>query len=61
MDLLYECFDEWKYKHFDLYDENEEDLNEDLNIELDACLYDFLTDTSHELYAKRISKQLNLI
>ena len=54
MDLLQNKFNEWKYEHFQLYDEDGNELNEGLEMELDQSLYDFMENTSHEIYAKKI-------
>jgi hypothetical protein len=57
MDLLQDKFNDWKYEHFQLYDEDGNELNEDLEMELDQCLYDFLEHTSHEMYVRKIVKK----
>ncbi|WP_408010382.1 hypothetical protein ACJROX_08830 [Pseudalkalibacillus sp. A8] len=42
MDLLQDKFHEWKHEHFQLYDEDGNELNEDLEIEIDQTLHDFI-------------------
>ena len=55
--LLEESFNEWKYENFEIYNEDTEKDDEDLDIELDIVLEKFLEDNSHELYyAKVLSK-----
>jgi hypothetical protein len=55
-DILDDYYDDWKNENFELNDEDDY-LNEDLNIELDKILSDFLLNTSHELYyAKLLNK-----
>ena len=57
MDLLLEKFNEWKYNNFQFYDEDGNEINEGLEIELDEILDDFIENSSHEIYAKKISKK----
>lgn len=58
IDLLRDKFNEWKYENFQLYDEDGNELDEELELELDGCLYDFLEHTSHEIYVKKILKKI---
>ncbi len=57
MYLLQDKFDEWKYEHFQLYDENGNEVNEGLEDKLNQILYDFIENTSHEIYSKKILKK----
>ncbi len=57
-ELLEDKFNEWKYDNFQLYDEDGNELDEDLEMELDDIFYDFIKNTSHELYYKKILKKL---
>ncbi|WP_408006921.1 hypothetical protein ACJROX_15065 [Pseudalkalibacillus sp. A8] len=57
MDLLQDKFHEWKHEHFQLYDEDGNELNEDLEIEIDQTLHDFIENTSHEIYSNKILKK----
>ncbi|ERI11691.1 hypothetical protein [Aneurinibacillus aneurinilyticus] len=57
MNLLQDKFDEWKYKHFQLYDEDGNEVNEGLEDRLNQILYDFIENTSHEIYSKKILKK----
>lgn len=57
-EVLEEKFDEWKYENFNLYDEEGNDLNEELEFDLDQILYDFLKDTSIDIYYSKILKLL---
>jgi hypothetical protein len=54
LDLLQDKFNEWKYEHFQLYDEDGNELNDGLEMELDQIFYDFIENTSHEIYAQKI-------
>lgn len=56
-DLLQRKFSDWKYENFDLYDEDGNELNEELEIEIDEVLYTFLEQISHEMYARKILRK----
>lgn len=53
-DLLYEKYNEWQGEKFVLYDKDGNDVDEELNMELNEILYDFIEDTPHEIYARKI-------
>lgn len=53
-DLLQEYFDEWKYNNFDLYDEDGNELNEELEDNLDKIYYKFLEKKSFDIYYRKI-------
>lgn len=55
--LLQDAYDDWKYEHFELYDEDGNELDENFEIDLNNCLYRFLEYTSPELYVKKILKR----
>ncbi|SHH31777.1 hypothetical protein [Tepidibacter thalassicus] len=57
-ELLERSFNEWKYENFEIYNEETEEEDEDLDIELDNVLYDFLEDTSYEIYYAKILNSL---
>jgi hypothetical protein len=57
MNLLQDKFDEWKYEHFQLYDEDGNELNEGLEDELNQTLCDFIENTSHEIFSKKMLKK----
>ncbi|MED4923779.1 hypothetical protein P9743_06010 [Anoxybacillus geothermalis] len=57
-DLLRETFDQWKYSHFEIYDEDGNEVNEDLNLQLDEIFEDFLENTSHEPFVREIEKTI---
>ncbi|WP_408011849.1 hypothetical protein ACJROX_10470 [Pseudalkalibacillus sp. A8] len=46
-------FHEWKHEHFQLYDEDGNELNEDLEIEIDQTLHDFI-----EIHLMRSSNKI---
>ena len=57
-DKLTDKFNEWKYNNFDLYDEDGNELNEELDIELDIALNNFLESTSIDMYYIKILKTI---
>jgi hypothetical protein len=57
-DLLEEKFREWRHANFELYDEDGNELNEELEEKLDEIFYEFLENTSHEIYAQKILKSI---
>jgi hypothetical protein len=56
--LLEEKFREWKHANFELYDEDGNELNEELEEKLDEIFYEFLENNSHEIYAQKILKSI---
>ncbi|WP_291583949.1 hypothetical protein [Clostridium sp. UBA6640] len=57
-DLIEEKFNEWKYTNFNLYDEDGEELNEELDIELDDVFYKFLEKTPIDIYYAKILSRI---
>jgi hypothetical protein len=58
--LLEEKFRECKYANFELYDEDGNELNEKMEEKLDEIFYEFLENTSYEIYAQKIFKSIRL-
>lgn len=56
--LLEEKFRDWKYDSFDIYDPIAEEDDEELDMQVDDIYQDFLENTSHELYYKKILSKL---
>lgn len=57
-DLLEESFNDWKYESFEIYDEDGEEIVENLDISLDEVLVKFLKETDFELYYKKVLNQI---
>ncbi len=55
-DLLFDAYNDWKYTHFELYDEDGNELDEELENNLNECFEDFIHQTSPELYVKKMMK-----
>lgn len=58
LQLVNEKYDEWKYGNFELYDEDGNELNEELEIKLDETLRNFLENAPMEFYIKKIEQKL---
>jgi hypothetical protein len=56
--ILEEKFNEWKNENFDLYDEDGNEINEELESNLDDILYDFFENTSIDIYYQKILRKL---
>jgi hypothetical protein len=52
-DLLEEKFREWKHANFELYDEDGNELNEELEEKLDEIFYEFLENTRMKFMHKK--------
>lgn len=52
-------YNDWKYDNFILYDEENDIEFDDLEIDLDEILYNFIKETSHVLYIYKLYKTLN--
>lgn len=57
-DLVEEKYNEWKYENFELYDEDGEEINEELAEELDDLFFSFFRNTSHEMYVAKLLKKI---
>lgn len=60
-DLFEEKYNEWKYANFELYDGKGNEMNEGLEEEIDDLFFDFLRDTSHEIYLAKLLKIIEWI
>lgn len=52
--LLQERFNEWKYENFDIYDEETDEIDEELEEQIDDIYYSFLSETQSEIYLMRL-------
>jgi len=57
-DVFERKFNDWKYENFDLYNEDGEELNEELEEKLDNSFCEFLKKTSHLIYSAKMIKEL---
>jgi hypothetical protein len=56
-DLLEEKFREWKYANFELYDEDGNELNEEMEEKLDEIFYEFLEKLHMKFMHKKYLNQ----
>lgn len=57
-DLAREAFDEYKYETFEMYNEEDDDIDEDKDIALDEIFEDFIEKTDYKIYLKRLRNRI---
>ena len=56
--LIEQDFNNWKYENFEVFDEDGEEIVEDLDIMLDDVLVAFLEETHYDLYFRKIANTI---
>lgn len=59
MDQLNEWFGEWKEENFDFCDENGKEINTDLYYEISDIFSEFISNTSPDIYYKKLLEKFN--
>lgn len=54
MELVWSELEDWKFKNFELNDENGEDINEELGDEVTAMFYELVDSYSYKYYYQKV-------